>query len=176
MLAGSTGRAAAQDEPAPSRRRCASLAAKGIELYKNAAITRRRRRYFQFAQTGQQSLAAPEQQDLATFSVQNGAALKGRQEGVAQLHQAELAIKQGRAQEAGQFLSTLNANQYLTAAERQQVNDLSRMQTQLTGKAEAPPAKDKDAKALLAAGRARCKAGDLVRGEMLATRRKRRPR
>ncbi len=138
----------------------------GIELFKNREFEKAAP-FFGIAQAGQQTLAPPELQDLATFSAQNAIALKSRQEGAAQLQQAELALKQGRAQEAGQFLNALNGNQFLTPAQRQQVTDLSRS---VPGDAnpKAPSAKDKDAKALLAAGREALKAGDFARAEALA--------
>lgn len=121
--------------------------------------------FFLSAKAGEQCLTPTELKDLADFSMRNAAALMGRQEGAVQLQKAELAVKEGRPKEAAQILGGLKANQYLTPADRQQVDELSRKLPGETGP-KGPPSRDP--KALLAAGREALKAGDLGRAEMYA--------
>jgi type II secretory pathway component GspD/PulD (secretin) len=150
-------------QPEPPRTREALKQA--IDLYK-ARDYEKAAQFFAYAQMGEKSLPPAEQKDLAEFSLQNDIALKGRQDGVAQLRLAEDALKQGRTQDLGNLLKSLNSNQYLSPAERQQLSELtSKAQAQPALAAPAPKA---DAKALLTAGRAALQAGDLATAESLA--------
>jgi type II secretory pathway component GspD/PulD (secretin) len=159
----SSARAAAQ-EPAPSPVQVREALRLAIELYKRGDYERAAE-YFQYVQKGQPSLARPEQEDLTTFGLDNANALHARQEGAQQLRQANDAFQKGKINEAGPLLNALNSNQFLSPADKQQLDDLNRrMQTQLTGKAEAPPLKG-DAKTFLANGRAALQAGDLNAAE-----------
>ena len=84
-----------------------------------------------------------------------------------QVKAATEALQNGKLQEAGALLKSLDANQYLSAADRQQMIELSRQfQVQTASAAQAP---DKaDAKSLLAAGRAALQKGEFDRAEALA--------
>jgi Flp pilus assembly secretin CpaC len=137
-----------------------------IDLYKSQDYEKAAE-FFAYAQQGQKNLPNGDQQDLTKFSASNTIALKSRQDGAAQLRLAADALQQGRQQDAGNLLKSLNANQYLNAAERQQLADLNRkLQTQPSdGKLQQGNA---DAKTLLSAGRAALQAGDLAGADGLA--------
>lgn len=150
-------------EEAPSPVRVREALRQGIELNKKGDYEKAAP-FFLFAKTGEQALTPPEKKDLADFNAKNALDMKAREDGTAQLAQADLALKTGRTREAGQILGALKANQALTALQRQQVDELSR-KLPADANAKAPP---KDAKALMAAGREALKVGDFDRAEMLA--------
>ena len=109
---------------------------------------------FAQANAGQAQLAPTEQQDLGTFAAQNTTALAARQDGAAKLRQADDALKTGDVTKAANLLRTVNANQFLSASDRQ-------LQTQLAGAvqtgnvqvAQPGQAIKPDTKSLLAAAR-----------------------
>ncbi|MSQ93525.1 MAG: hypothetical protein EXR98_03090 [Gemmataceae bacterium] len=156
----------AQTEPiSPARARQALRSA--IDNYKKQDYERAAD-YLADAQAGQQALSATELEDLAKFSAQNSIALRNRQDGGAQLKLAEDALKESRTNDLGNLLKSLGANQYLDAAERQQLADLSRRaQAQPKGASQIQPAKG-DAKSLLASGRVALQAGDFVTAKAMA--------
>ncbi len=153
----------AQDEViGPERARQALKFA--IDNYRNGEFEAAEQ-LFRAAQSGQQHLTSVQQRDLSGFSAKNVIALKSKREGGMQLQRAEHALQQGLAFEAANLLKALNANQYLTTMEKQQVEDLTRrLQAPVPG---APPG-NTDAKSLLSAGRAALKQGDLAAAESLA--------
>ena len=114
--------------------------------YENAA------RYFQAFQPVQQILPEAGQRDFTYFNNLNTiAGAEAEAEGATQIQLAANALKDNRLPEAGNLLKSLDANQFLAPADRQQVNDLnSKLQTQ---SAMAQPQGKGDAKSLLAAGR-----------------------
>ena len=82
------------------------------------------------------------------------------------MRQAEDVLKQGKLPDAGRLLDTLEANPYLTTAERQKLGELQRqMQTLSATLGQQGKA---DAKSLLSAGRAALQKGDLSTAETLA--------
>jgi hypothetical protein len=155
-----------QDEPAsPGRTREALRQA--IELYKSQDYDKAAP-YFAYVQPMHQTLSPTDQQDFVKFSASNAIALQGRQDGGAQMRLAQDALQQGRTKDAGNLLKSLNANQYLSTAERQQLVELNgRLQTQVNA-ARAKKGKT-DEKSLLIAGRAALQAGDLASAEAFAT-------
>ncbi len=155
-----------QPEEAASPTRVREALRQAIELHKSREYEKAAP-FFVFAKTGEKALTPPELKDLAAFSAQNAIALKGRQDGAALLQKADLAIREGRTKEVGPMLGALNANQFLTPAERRQVSDLTRKLLSDTD-AKKAPTPTKDAKTLLAEGRDALKAGDLARAELLA--------
>ena len=156
---------AQQDPPPPGQTRKALRQA--IDLY-NAKNYEKAAEFFAYAQTGQQALSPADQKDLADLSMQNNIALKGRQDGVAQLRLAEDALQKGRTQDVGNLIKSLNSNQFLTPAESQQVSELNK-KLQAQSALAAPPTGKADVKSLLAAGRAALQAGDFAGAEVLAT-------
>ena len=144
----SAGVSRAQEEASPAR--AVQTLQEAMKLhkahdYENAA------RYFASLQPVQQILPEAGQRDFTYFNTLNTIALHGRQEGAAQIQLAANALKDNRLPEAGNLLKSLDANQFLAPADRQQVNDLnSKLQTQ---SAMAQPQGKGDAKSLLAAGR-----------------------
>src|SRR6516162_7158533 len=154
-----------QDEQAsPGRTREALRQA--IELYKSQDYDKAAA-YFSYVQPMQQALSPTDQQDFVKFSASNAIALKGWQDGTAQIRLAQDALQQGRTKDAGNLLKSLNANQYLSPAERQDVAELDgRLQTQVNA-ARAKKGKT-DEKSLLAQGRAALQAGDLASAEAFA--------
>ncbi len=154
-----------QDETA-SPLRALQTSRQAIELYKNQDYEKAAQ-YFDFVQPLQQTLPATERDDFVKFSAANKIALKGRQDGAAQLRLAEDAIKANRTSDAGNLLKSLTNNQYLAPAERAQVVELNK-KYQAQSSTAAVQSKT-DAKSLLAAGRTALQAGDLGTAESLAT-------
>jgi type II secretory pathway component GspD/PulD (secretin) len=76
--------------------------------------------YFQQAQAGQDDLTAAEKKELAGMLQLNATAIKARREGANQLSQAELAMRQGRTQDALAYLKAVTPNQQFLSAEDQQ--------------------------------------------------------
>ncbi len=156
----------AQNEPiSPVRARQALQ--QGIDHYKKQDYERAAD-FFADAQAGQSGLSAPQMEDLAKFGAQNTIALKNRQDGGAQLQLAEDALKEGRTKEVGNLLKSLQANQYLNAAERDQLADLSRRAKEQPKAGTPNQATKGDAKSLLASGRAALQAGDYAGAESMA--------
>lgn len=154
----------AQGEQSPAQVRDALQ--KAIGFYKNGDFEQAAG-YFDYAQKGQQSLALPEQQDLATFGSHNSNALKSQRDGALQIRQAEDAVKAGDVPEAGKLLNGLNSNQHLSAADRLKLADLNR---QLQSKVPTTDLKGKtDGKTMLASGRSALQAGDLDAADAWAT-------
>ena len=157
MLLGGT---AAAQVPRPQRPR--DMLQSGIEAYKrddyeSAAVL------FAKARIGADELDAAERADLDRFGKQNTSALKSRQEGSTQIHQAEEALAQGRAADASKLVNAVMTNPHLAPADRQALASLTaRLQTSKT------PGVTTDAKGLLAAARAALKAGDYKGAELLA--------
>ncbi len=116
--------------------------------------------FFKAAEVNRLALTPAEQKDLNAFGSQNTNALKSRQDAGGQLSLAEDALKQGRLQDAGLQMKSLQANQYLTKFQTDQVADLNK---RLVAKGGTVP--KIDAKALLASGRAALQAGDLASAE-----------
>lgn len=156
----------AQDEtPSPLRTQQTLQAA--IKLYKDKDYEKAAQ-YFAYVQPLQQSLSQTDQSDLTKFNNANAIALKGRQDGAAQLRLAADAVKENRPQEASTLLKSLTNNQYLAAADRQQVAELNKT---LQAQASTAAAQNKtDAKSLLAAGRTALQAGDLATAKEMANR------
>jgi type II secretory pathway component GspD/PulD (secretin) len=154
-----------QDETAnPGRAREALRQA--IELYKSQDYEKAAP-YFAYVKPMQQSLEPADRQDFTKFSASNALALRGRKDGTTMIRLAEDAVQKGRTKDAGNLLKSLDANQYLTAVERQHVLELHLRLQGLLSAAPAPKVKA-DAKSLLTAGRAALQAGDLTAAEALA--------
>ncbi len=119
--------------------------------------------YFNAALANRQALTPAEQKDLNYFGSQNAIALKARQDSVAQLSQAEDALKEGRIQDAASLLKSLQENRFLAKPQSDQVADFSK---RLTAKGGAAP--KADSKALLSSGRAALQSGDLASAENFA--------
>src|SRR5262249_37642639 len=104
--------------------------------------------------------------DLADFSGHNANGLKGQREGAAQMRQAEEAVKNGQLRDAGKILNAVNANQHLSAEDRQKLVELNnRMQAQMP----TTDLKGKlDGKTMLSSGRIALQAGDLDAAETWA--------
>jgi type II secretory pathway component GspD/PulD (secretin) len=118
-----------------------------------------------FAQAYQRpkDLDANDRIDLERFGTQNTNALKGRQEGSAQLRKAEEALKQGRRADASNLLKTAQSNAYLAPGDRQALANLTaRLQAATLAGAKGDP------KALLAAARAALAQKDFSGADMLA--------
>jgi type II secretory pathway component GspD/PulD (secretin) len=82
--------------------------------------------YLQQAQAGQEDLTKEERQTLKTWLQLNGTALQARREGASQLHQAELALKQGRNPDAAALLKAVTPNQqYLSPGDRQRFQQIT---------------------------------------------------
>src|SRR6516164_3418970 len=95
-----------QDEPAsPTRTREALRQA--IEFYKSQDYDKAAS-YFSYVQPLQQTLSPTDQQDFVKFSASNAIALKGWQDGTAQIRLAQDALQQGRTKDAGDLLKSLN--------------------------------------------------------------------
>jgi type II secretory pathway component GspD/PulD (secretin) len=168
VLLGAAALAPAQDPPRlPGARQVLKTA---IDAYKrgdfeSAAFL------FNQAQLGRTELEASEAKDLETFSTQNQFALKARQDGTIQLKQAADAFNQGRPADAAKVLKGLQANPYLTPADRQMRDSLS---ARVSSQPVAPttnkmaPAVMADGKSLLAAARNALQQGDLAGADMLA--------
>jgi Flp pilus assembly secretin CpaC len=159
-MLGAIAAAPAQEGPRPPRPR---------EVLKNAIDAYKRGDYeaatllFAQAKQGAAELAESEQLDLNTFGTQNQIALRARQDGAANLRQAEAALNQGRPTEAAKLLKAASVNQYLSPGDRQALANLN---SRLHSAAPAPQAGDP--KALLAAARTALKEGDLAAAESLA--------
>jgi type II secretory pathway component GspD/PulD (secretin) len=97
----------------------------GTELYRkgdyeSAAI------YFQKAQVSQDDLSAADKQSLANWVQLNSSALTARRNGADQIRKADVAMRQGRTQEAIAYLKAATPNQqYLAAADKQTFQRLS---------------------------------------------------
>jgi type II secretory pathway component GspD/PulD (secretin) len=160
VLLGAVTGLGAQEGPRPLRPR---------EVLRNAIDTYKRGDYeaasglFAQAQQGRDQLEPGERLELETFGKQNTNALKGRQEGAAQIRQAEEAIRTGHTAEASKLLKTATSNQYLSAADRQA---LAAANARLHAPRGPAPG---DAGALLAAARAALKKGDLDGADAFAT-------
>jgi type II secretory pathway component GspD/PulD (secretin) len=87
--------------------------------YERAAVLLQR------AQVNQADLIPDEVNDLNTYLRLNNQALKARADGASQLRKAEKALNAGKKGEAAAILKALNANQYLTAGDRQLAQQLS---------------------------------------------------
>lgn len=154
----STARGTAQEEPMPPAqvRKALRLA---IDNYKRGDFEEAAD-FFKYAEAGQKYLEKSDLKDLTDFGTYNGNALKSRQEGKLQVQQAAEALQKGKIAEASQILNTLNANQFLSPADRQQLDEMNKRAP--AQKPSAPPAPVKgDGKAMLASGRAALQAGDL---------------
>jgi type II secretory pathway component GspD/PulD (secretin) len=86
--------------------------------------------YFQQAQAGQQNLTNDERATLKTWLQLNDTALQARHLGTGQLGQAEVAMKEGRLQDAAGYLKAVTPNQqFLSPGDRQHLQQLNeRMQ------------------------------------------------
>lgn len=158
-----SGRAWTQEDASPVRTQQALRL--GIELYKTQQYEQAAL-YFGNVQPNLRLLSPDEARDFNTFSAQNGIALRSRQDGAARIKLASQALTDKNAQEATNILRSLNANQFLTAADRQQVDELN---AKLRAQAGTVIAQGKtDAKSLLAAGRTALTQGDLATAEAMA--------
>lgn len=155
----------AQEEPASPLRTQQTLQ-QAIKLYKDKDYEKAAQ-YFAYVQPMQQSLTPTDQSDFTKFNSANSIALKGRQDGGAQIRLAEDAIKQNRLQDAGNLLKSLTNNQYLAPAEQAQVAELNKT---LQAQSSAAVQGKTDAKSLLAAGRNALQAGDLATAKEMANR------
>ncbi|MBI3822124.1 MAG: hypothetical protein HY289_05520 [Planctomycetes bacterium] len=156
----------AQQDPPGSPVQTRETLRQAIDLYKGQDYEKAAQ-YFSYVQSMQQTLSTEDRKDLANFSNSNATALRGRQDGAAQIRLADAALKENRPQEAANLLKSLNANPYLGQAERQQVSELNKKQQAASPNGAAAPGKS-DVKSLLAAGRAALQQGDLATAKALA--------
>jgi type II secretory pathway component GspD/PulD (secretin) len=160
----SAARAGAQELPAPPPRPREVLKS-AVDLYKRSEYEAAAALFAQ-AQARQADLSATEKQDLASYSIQNSNALRGRRDGSLLVGRAGEALQQGKLPEASNFLKTANANQYLAPAERQRLAELNRqMQAAAAGAGQGAKV---DGRALLAAARTALQQGDLDGADGLA--------
>jgi type II secretory pathway component GspD/PulD (secretin) len=88
--------------------------------YEQAAL------YFKQAKAGEADLTAEERQGLAQWLQLNGTALQAQREGAAELLQAELAVRQGRTQDALALVKTVTPNQqFLRTTDKQKLQQLT---------------------------------------------------
>ena len=88
----------------------------GRSDYQTAAL------YFAKVQDNQSELSPKDQKDLQDFVRRNTAALQAQQEGHEKLRRVEEALRLNKTQEANTLLLSLQANQFLTAADKQKLN------------------------------------------------------
>jgi type II secretory pathway component GspD/PulD (secretin)/tetratricopeptide (TPR) repeat protein len=82
--------------------------------------------YFQQAQAGLDELTPAEQDEMRTWSRLNATAMQARRDGNMQLRQIELAMQQGRTQDAIVLLKVVSQNQqFLAAADKSKIQGLS---------------------------------------------------
>lgn len=151
-------------EGSPRPPRVRTLLKTAIDLnkrgdYENAA------RYYSQVQAGQEELTPTEKRDLLALIQQNNVALQGQLDGTTQLRKAEEAFRLGKLDEASRLLKGVTANQYLSAGDRQslnQLNDLFRTAEKKDSGAGA------DVKALMAQARDALKRGEIDTAETLA--------
>src|SRR5205823_792985 len=125
-----------QPDEAPSAQRLSQTLRQAIELHQRQEYEQAAQ-YFAVVQPRLQLMSSTEQADFNKIGAANSIALKGRQDGGAQLQLTENALKENRLQEATNLLKSLTANQYLNAAERTQVADLNRKLATQSGAAAA---------------------------------------
>jgi type II secretory pathway component GspD/PulD (secretin) len=107
----------------------------------NSAIDNYRRenyelaaKYFQQAEEEKEELSAAEKHDLKNWLHLNQLALQARKEGAEQLGQAEVAVLDGRTDEADALLKAVTANQFIAASDKQRAKQLViRLQSGGTG-------------------------------------------
>jgi type II secretory pathway component GspD/PulD (secretin) len=149
-------------EPTPPVQRPREVLKLAIDCYKRGEYEAAAGLFVQI-QARQAELSATEKQDLSSYAGANSSALRGRQEGNVLLQRADEAVRQGRMAEATPLLKAANANQYLSAPDRQHLAELSR-QMQVT----VPASTKADPRALLSEARDALKRGDLDGAEGLA--------
>jgi type II secretory pathway component GspD/PulD (secretin) len=96
----------------------------GIDCYRQADYEAAEK-FFQQAQEGQDELSPAEREELGTLIRRTGDALKAQREGSEQLRKAENAAQSGNNAEAAAILKTISTNQFLTAADKAKVQQLT---------------------------------------------------
>jgi type II secretory pathway component GspD/PulD (secretin) len=124
-----------------------------VQGYLNSAIDQYRRGdyeraapLFLKAQESQADLTPAQRNDLDKIMALNNKALQAQREGLAQLRDAEQAIRAGRMQDAAALLRAVTANQFLPADKKQRAQQLSEQlhpgsvaKVPLTGTGGTPP-------------------------------------
>lgn len=161
-----------QEEPVrPQRPR--TLLKLAIDANKRGDYETAARLYTQ-ATAGKTELDSTQQADLEKLIEQNNTAMQSRKDGQAQLRRAEELLRQGNAPEAAGLLKAVNANQYLSVADRTTLGNLQeRLRSTNKGavasaRAAQPMPPPKDGRSLLASGRTALQAGDLDNAEEFA--------
>jgi type II secretory pathway component GspD/PulD (secretin) len=168
VLLGAGAWAPAQEAPrAPQAPRARDLLKTAVDSYKRGEFEAAAVLFTQ-AQLGRNDLEASERTDLDTFSTQNQHALKARLDGSAQVRQATDAVNQGRPADAARLLKGLQANPYLTAADRQARDNLATRVSSGRPSQPTTPNVPADGKAYLNAARNAYQQGDLDTAEMFA--------